>query len=114
MRHNPREFSLEALEMLVALGQHERRSTVTHCLNDFVTDRAIPRLVVDKLLIQGVELERLVGVGASSWLEGRRMNNNRVLERPRRSLRLRVDPMPDCAALHEDDRMVTILARHSR
>ena len=38
----------------------------------------------------------------------------RVLEGPRRRLRLRVDAMPHRTALHEDDRMMAVLPRDGR
>jgi hypothetical protein len=37
-----------------------------------------------------------------------------MLKRSSRRLRLCVDTMPDGAALHENDRVMTVLARHGR
>ena len=100
--------------MLVSLRQHQRRPAVAHRLDDVVADAPVARLVVDQLLIERLELHALVGIGSPGRLERRRLHEDEVLERPRGRLRPRVDAMPDRSALHEDDRMVTVLARDGR
>ena len=44
--------SLEAIEVIVAFGEDERRAAVAYGLDDVVADAPIPRLVVDQSLIE--------------------------------------------------------------
>ena len=59
------ELAFETLEVLVAFGEYERRSTVTYCLDDLVADRPIPRLVIDQELVVRLEFDPLVGARAT-------------------------------------------------
>ena len=87
------------------------------CCTDSMTSSQMRRLrsvVVDQLLVERLELRAFVGVGASGRLERRWLHEDVVLERTCRRLRSRVHSMPHRTALHEDDRMVAVLARDSR
>jgi hypothetical protein len=48
--------TLETIEVLVPFGEHERRSTVTHGLNDFLGNPSIPSLVIHEELVKRLEL----------------------------------------------------------
>ncbi len=108
------KHTLETIEVLVAFGEDERRALVPYGLNDLLADRSIPSLVVDQELIKRLELDPFVRTCDAAGLKRGRANNDRVFERSCRRLRSGVDPMPHRTALHEDDWMMTVLARHCR
>ena len=108
------ELVLEAVEMLVAFREHQRRAAVATASMTSSTDAPIPRLVVDQLLIERLKLDALVRIGRPVRLERRRLNEDEVLERARRRLCASVHAMPNRAALHEDDRMMAVLAGDGR
>ena len=83
-------------------------------LNDLLADRSIPSLVVYQELIKRLELEPFICTCGAAGLKRGWANNDRVFERSCRRLRFGVDSMPHRAALHEDDWMMTVLARHRR
>src|SRR6266851_1532595 len=105
------EPAREAIEMLVTLGQHERRPALEHRLGDVIADALIARLVLNQRLIQSMELGTSVRSRVAERLEARRAHDHRVLERPRCGLSFRADPISYRAALHEDDWVVTVLPR---
>ena len=100
--------------MLVAFGEDERRAAVPYGLNDLLADRSIPSLVVYQELIKRLELDPFIRTCGAAGLKRGWANNDRVFERSCRRLRFGVHPMPHGAALHEDDWMMTVLARHRR
>ena len=100
--------------MLVAFGEHERRAAVPYGLNDLLADRSIPSLVVYQELIKRLELDPFVGTCVAAGLKRGWADDDRVFERSCRRLRLGIDSMPHGTALHEDDWMMTVLARHRR
>ena len=100
--------------MIVAFGQHERRAAVLHRLDHVVADPPVASVVGDQLLIQRLELETPVGFGRrGGWNDGR-LHERVVLERSGGRLCPGVDAMPDRPALHEDDRVMAVLARDGR
>ena len=98
----------------MAFGEDERRAAVDYGLNDLLADRSIPSLVVYQELIKRLELDPFVGTCVATGLKRGWANNDRLFERSCRRLRFRVDSMPHGAALHENDWMMTVLARHCR
>ena len=109
-----RKQTLETIEVLVAFGEDDRRPAVPDGLNDLVADRSIPTLVVYQELIERLELDPFIGTCGAPGLKHGWANDDRVFERSCRRLRFGVDSMPHGAALHENDGMVTVLARHRR
>ena len=107
------ERLLEPVQVLVAFGEDKRRSPFAYRFDDIVTDAPIALLVGGELLVERLELGPLVCVRRAKWPEGRRLHENKMFERAGGSLPLRVDSIPYRPALHEDDRMVTVLARNS-
>jgi hypothetical protein len=83
---------------------------MTNGVDDVLADASRTRLVVDQLLVEDLKLDTFVGIRIPPRLEGCRLNQHEVLERPRRRLCAGTYLMPNWAALHEDNRMVTVLA----
>ena len=108
------EYTLKTIEVLVAFGQDQRRTTVTHGSNTSSQIAPISGLVLDQKLVERLELDPFIGIRRSCSDRTRSDEEDRVVERSGRRLRPGVDPMPNGTALHEDDRMVTVLARHRR
>lgn len=91
----------------------ERFTTAVQLLRQLQGDfRA--RRIVDKFLVQGLELDALVRVRRPVRLEGCRLHQYVVFERSGGRLHARIHPMPDRPALHGDDRMMAVLARDGR
>ncbi len=105
---------LEPLEMLVPFGEDERRPAGADRVDDVGADATVAFVVFDQSLIQRLELQTPVGLWDSKGHEGRRLHEHDVLERAGGGLCPWVDTMPNRSALHEDDRVVTVLARHGR
>jgi hypothetical protein len=105
-----RKLFLEAVEMIIALGQYQRRTPITNRVDDVLADSPSSRMVVDQLLIQGLKFDTLVRIRISRRLECCELNEHEMLEGTRCRLRAGIYLMSNWTALHEDDRMVTILA----
>src|SRR5215213_31263 len=114
MSNTVRESLLEVVEMVVALGENQWRTAVADRLRDVVADASSTSAIIDKLLIQSLELETPVSVRRSGRLERRRLHERVVLERTGSRLRPGVHAVPHGATLHEDDRVVPVLARNGR
>ena len=104
----------EAVKMICPLREHERRAAALHALGHVVADAAVAQVVIDQFPIQRLELDPRVRIGAPARLEGSRLHENPVLERPGNCLRLRVHAVAHRPALHENDGMVAVLAFHGR
>src|SRR5207247_10601783 len=63
-RHNMRsgrgQPALDAIQVLIAFRQDERRSALAHRLDDLVADDLVPALVVDQRLVEPLEFDPLV------------------------------------------------------
>src|SRR6476646_3670026 len=99
-----RKQTLETIEVLVAFGEDERRTSVPYGLNDILADRSIPSLIVYQELIKRLELDPFICACDVAGLKRGRANSDRVFERSCRRLRPGIDPMPHGTALHENDR----------
>ena len=71
-------------------------------------------LVIDQLLIEGLELDAFVGIRTLLLLELGRLHEDEMLKRAGCGLCPRVHPVANRPALHEDDRVVTVLACDGR
>ena len=60
-----RELLLETVEMVIALGQYQRRTAVTNRLDNVLADSPTPRLILNQLLIQGLEFYAPIRIRAS-------------------------------------------------
>ena len=105
-----RKLLFEAVEMIIALRQYQGRSSTANRVDDILADSTSSRRVINQLLIQSLKFDALVTIRAPGRLEGGRLNEHEMLEWARRGLCASIDPMSNRTALHEDDRMVTILA----
>jgi hypothetical protein len=99
------------VEMLVALGEDQRRAPRPDAVHDILADAARAGVVVDQRPTERLKLQALVSLRSLERLECRGPHQHPVLKRPDRGLRARIDAMPNRTALHEDDRMMAILAR---
>ncbi len=104
----------EEIEVIVPLSEHQWRPPVTDRLDDVVADPMSAWLVVDQLLVDSLELDTLVSIWISLRLERGRLHEDIVLEGAGRRLRPGVHSVSHRSALHEDDRMVTVLACDGR
>ena len=95
---------LQPIEMVVSLRQDQRCAAVSDGVDHVVCDRAIARRVIDQFLIEGLELQPLVGVRRSSGLERCCPYEDDVFERACAGLRSRVDPVDT-----RDERLILIV-----
>ena len=107
------EFSLQAVEMVVALCEHERRAPRVDRLDDVGADALVASVIVHQLLIQRLELHTLVRVGRSRRLKRRGLNEGEMFKRSRSRLHSCIHAVPNRPTLHEDDRVVPVFPRHS-
>ena len=99
--------------MLGPLRQHQNRPARQHRLQDVVTDRRAPRLIRGDW---GENLLKIVPWIAGSNLQrlkARRVDHYLMGKGSRSSLLAGVDTMPHGAALHENDRVLSVLSRQS-
>jgi len=105
-----REFLFEAVEMVIPLGQYQRRPPILNRVENVLADSPSSRLVSAQLLVQDLKFDALVRIRISVRLKRCRLNEHEVLERAGCRLCASIHLMSNRTALHEDDRMVTILA----
>src|SRR5262245_39865121 len=112
---NPRrELVFESVEVLISLCQNQWRAPISNGVENVLTDSPSARLVVDQPLTERLKFDALVRIRLPRRLEGCRLNQDEVFERPRSGLCARIYLMSNRATLHEDDRMVTVLACDGR
>ena len=100
--------------MVIPLGQHKRRATVSNSLYDFSADDLIPLFVRNQFPIQNLDLNSHVRVRGTERAKVRRADHDCVLKWTCSRLFLRVDSMSNRTTLHEHDWMVTVLSRNRR
>jgi hypothetical protein len=76
-----REFLFEAVEMVIALGQYQRRPSIADRFDNVLADSPSPRLVIGQLLVQSLKFDALVRIGTSVRLKRCRLNEHEMLER---------------------------------
>ncbi len=108
-----RQLGGEAVEVLVAFGQHQGRTALPNGLNHFIADRPIALLVGNEIGVQVLKLDSHIWIGRCQRTKGRGANQHGVLKRMGCRLRLRVNLVAHGPALHEDDRMMAVLACNS-
>src|SRR5262249_44967943 len=97
---NPRrEFVFESVEVLISLCQTQGRAPIPNAVEKVLTDASGKRLVVYQLLIERLKFDALVRIRVSRRLEGCRLNQDEVFERPRSCLCSRIFLMSNRAAL---------------
>ena len=56
---------LESVEVIVSLGQNQRRTPAAHRFDDVVADATRARLVADQFFLENLELDSFVRIGTS-------------------------------------------------
>src|SRR5262249_46921802 len=87
------------------------RAPIPNGVENVITDSPSAQLVIDQLLVEALKFDTFVRIRVLDRLEGGRLNQHEMFERSRRRLHASIHLMSDRTALHEDDRMVTVLAR---
>src|SRR5262245_5177524 len=105
-----REFLFEAVEMVIALCQYQRRPPIANGIDHVLANSPRPRQVIGQLLVQSLKFDALVWIRISVRLKRCRLNEHEVFEWAGCRLSASIYLMSNRAALHEDDWMVTILA----
>ena len=96
------EVGSQVLQVVLALGEQDRRPPFLERLDDVVQDQPVPALVPGQ---RGVQcLDALGGIERASD-EGRVAHDQSVLEGTAGRLALGVDGEPDGAELHLEDRV---------
>jgi hypothetical protein len=96
------EAGRQVLQVVLALGEQDRRPPFLDCLDDVVQDQAVPVLVPSQGGVQS--LDPLGRIERASD-EGRVAHDQSVLERTSGRLTLGVDGEPDRTELHLEDRV---------
>ena len=108
MPHALHQLSLEPVEMVVALREHERRPPRVDRLEDVGQTRWFRASSFTNSWYSVWNSTRLSAFCARAGWERRRLHEGEVLERPSSRLYSRIDAVPDRATLHEDDRVVSV------
>jgi len=104
----------QLFEMTGSFRQHDRRTSLANCRHDVIDDQSIAPVVGDQRLVKIMELDAPIGVPGGGRTECRRPHPDVVGERSLGCLFARTDSMADRSALHEDDRVMPVLAGHGR
>ncbi len=91
-----RKLLFEAVEMIIALRQHQRRSSTANRVDDILADSTSSRWIINQLLI----FDGLVRIRAPGRLEGGRLSEHEMLEGARRGLCASIELMANRTALH--------------
>ncbi|OQX08599.1 MAG: hypothetical protein BWK76_23380 [Desulfobulbaceae bacterium A2] len=97
-------------KMFLTFGQNQRRSPFSHSLQDILLDKPITRAIGKQLVIKVMELNPGIRIGRFDRVEAGGTNNNGMSKGPFPRQGSRIDPMAHGAALHENDRMLAVLA----
>src|ERR1700722_9146007 len=99
--------------MILAYGDDHRRPTRLEHRQDVIKDEIVPIRVVGEPCIKLLNRWFLVRI-SSGHLERCAPENDLMVEGSSRRLLLGIDAMTDWTALHEDNRVVSILPGHRR
>jgi len=108
--HDRRQPLGQLFEVTGSFRQHDRRTSLANCRRDVIDNQAISSVVGDQRLVKIMELDAQVGVPGARWVESRRTHPDVVGERSLCGLFACADSMADRSALHENDRVVPVLA----
>src|ERR1035441_9274464 len=97
--------------MLRAFRQHQREAASLHRGDHVTADQLIPARMLSQCLVEPLELDSGVCRCEVRRPEARRANQNVVNKRPRGRLLPGVVTVAHRTALHEDDRLMAVLAR---
>ena len=97
--------------MFGALRQHQWKTTRLRCRDHVPADQLIAGRILGQGLVEPLELDSRIGGCEVRRAEARRANQDVVSERPRGCLLPGVVTVAHRAALHENDRLMAVLAR---
>src|SRR5271169_1205368 len=97
-------------QMLLPLGQQQRFAPLAHDAQHVPADHLVSRRISSKRLIERLKLEAWVLPGRRERAKIRRSNHGKMSEWARGSLVFGIYAVANRAALHEDDRMMPVLA----
>src|SRR5262249_18545386 len=100
--------------MFIPLGQHQRRTSLPHGLDQVMADKLIALFIGNQLLIEFVELLPHIGIGRPQWAKGIWTNPDCMSKGMSRRPLLGINPITHGATLHKDDWMMAILSRDRR
>src|SRR5436190_4210836 len=96
--------------MVVSFGQHQRRSALSHGLKHFIANKPGASLIGNQFRKQLLKLDAPIVLGDPQPMKTRRTDMDSVIEWTRRRLLPGVDSRANRSALHEDNRVMPILA----
>src|SRR5688572_31631299 len=102
----------QPIEVIVALGENERRATLTRSFDNVTTNELIANIIVDELSNQSLKVDSLIRVVCVMALKRRGADDGRMFEGPRGSLRLGTHTVSNRTTLHSNDRMMAVVARN--
>ena len=97
--------------MVGALGDDDRRASALEGSHHVVEDHVVAGFVLGQKGVEPLKGRALIR-NIPSGAEGGMPKHDMVGEGPNRRLPPGIDPMPHRSALHEDNGVMTILARH--
>ena len=112
MRRLPAQHAGQGFQMRDAFGQDQWATPLPHRRHHFVDNHAVARLRSRHRIAQALELPALVLLRLARRQKPGGSDQHLVSEGPPRRLCAGVDPVPHRAALHENNGMMAVLARH--
>lgn len=111
MPHASLQQTRQHLDVLAPIAQHDRRTPLGNDRQHILHNLPIARRVLDQRGAQDAKGETPIGANAvDRHSKRRRPHMDDMVERLAHRQRLRIDAMTDRAALHHDERMLSVLA----
>ena len=101
------------VQVLGSFGQHHGRTPLANRGQHISANQRVACLVQYQLTVECLKLQPRILLLFPTRPDPSRANDDVVNEGPRQGLRFRINPVADGSALHEDNRMMPVLARHS-
>jgi hypothetical protein len=101
----------EAHDVFNAFREQQRRTTLAHRAHNISANHFVPRIVISQLLAEPLKFQARIILGLGPGAKPGWADKYPVSEGPGRGLLFRIDAIPHRAALHEDDRVMTVFAR---
>ena len=111
VRNCRRQLRRQKPQMFRALRQHQWKTTRLHRGDYVPADQLVAARILGQRLVEPLELDSRIGCCEVRRAKARRANQDVMSERPKRRLLPGVDAVAHRAALHENDRVMAVLAR---